>query len=141
MKKIINGLMYDTETAKELVEWDNGLPAYDLDSVTEILYRKKNGQLFLYGRADYPDEITGKDTPCEIILPATIDEAKEWAEEKASADKYEEIFGKVSEGGELRTVSTQLTTDNWDKLHQLAEDQKTSVSELINKAIEKEYLK
>ena len=49
MKKIINGILYNTETAKELAEWSNGLSSSDFSNETETLYRKKNGQLFLYG--------------------------------------------------------------------------------------------
>lgn len=57
MKKVINGKMYNTETAERLADWDNG--RWDsLDACSEILYRKCNGELFLHGdggcRSPYP---------------------------------------------------------------------------------------
>ena len=32
MKKIINGILYNTETAKELAEWSNGLSSSDFST-------------------------------------------------------------------------------------------------------------
>lgn len=141
MKEIINGRMYNTETAQKKGSWDD---CEDPDNV-ETLYQKKNGEYFLeYSVGPYSIYAIWKDDiPCgrTFLKPISISEAVEWSEDKLSADEYEELFGEVSEGAELRTVSAQLTTDDWDKLHRLAEDQKTSISKLISKAIKKEYLK
>lgn len=137
MKKIINGILYNTETAEELAEWDNGLPPYDLDSEIEILYQKKNGQMFLYGRADYPDYWTDEDTPFEIIRPATIDEAKYWAEKRIDADDYEKIFGKVSEGNDLVSITFQLEQADWDKFQKAAVSEDLSVDEFVKKTVTK----
>ena len=48
MKKVINGKMYNTETAERLAEWDNGRWG-SFDACSETLYRKRNGELFLHG--------------------------------------------------------------------------------------------
>ena len=48
MKKIINGKVYDTDTAKLIGSWDNGIYG-DLDSVSEDLYRKRTGEFFIFG--------------------------------------------------------------------------------------------
>ncbi|MDE6675529.1 MAG: hypothetical protein K2K19_12100, partial [Acetatifactor sp.] len=50
MKQIINGKMYDTETAQEIGCGCNGMSCDDLWFVEETLYRKKNGEFFLDGR-------------------------------------------------------------------------------------------
>lgn len=50
MKKIINGKMYNTETATELGNFWNGLSTNDFRNLSETLYRKKNGEFFLYGQ-------------------------------------------------------------------------------------------
>lgn len=139
MKKIINGVLYNTATAEELAEWNNGLPSYDLDSEIEILYRKKNGQLFLYGRSAYDDFnkpwLDG--TICEVIRPTTIDEAKYWAEKRIDADDYEKIFGKVSEGNDLVSITFQLEQADWDKFQRAAISEDLSVDELVKKTVTK----
>ena len=56
MKKIINGKMYNTETAKCLSEWCNGHYG-DLTYVEETLYRKRTGEYFLYGLSGAADKI------------------------------------------------------------------------------------
>ena len=101
MKKIINGKKYDTDTAKPVVEWNNGRNYTDFGWCSETLYRKRTGEFFLHGQGG-ARSIYGKwvgDCVCngEDISPLSLEEAKEWAEENLSADKYEEIFGEVEE--------------------------------------------
>ena len=43
MKKIIDGRMYNTETAKCVGEWSNAGTWRDFNHMEEALYRKKNG--------------------------------------------------------------------------------------------------
>ena len=49
MKKIINGRMYNTDTAKRLCSADNGSSCRDFSHWEEELYQKKTGEFFLYG--------------------------------------------------------------------------------------------
>ena len=49
MKTIINGRMYDTETAEKIAGWDNGIYGRDFRSCEETLYKKKTGEYFIYG--------------------------------------------------------------------------------------------
>ena len=51
MKKIIDGRRYDTDTAKKLVNWDNGLPINAFSYTEETLYQKRTGEYFLYGES------------------------------------------------------------------------------------------
>lgn len=145
MEEIINGRMYDTETAQKKGTWANTWNDNDYSQVIETLYQKKNGEYFLEciggPNSTYGDYCRGQNWGRTFLKPISSDDAIQWAKNKLSTDEYEALLDKISEGSELKTMSVQLTTANWNKLHQLAEDQETSVSELISKAIEKEYLK
>ena len=101
MKKIINGRMYNTDTAELMGEWYNGLSRTDFWYCEEKLYLKKTGEYFLYGRGGARSRWSEWVCNCvgegEGIIPLTITMAKEWAECNLSADEYEEIFGEVEE--------------------------------------------
>ena len=101
MKKIINGKKYDTETATRLADWENDYGDCDLKHAKLTLYRKKNGEYFLYGDGIAAAQYTknpGNYICCvEKITPLTEDEAKSWAESLLDADEYEKIFGPVEE--------------------------------------------
>jgi hypothetical protein len=102
MKKIINGKVYDTATAKELGSWSN-IPDYgDLSHFSEHLYRKKTGEFFLYGvggpRTQYAEAVGQNSwTGGSRIMPMSFREARRWAEEHLETDEYESIFGEVTE--------------------------------------------
>ena len=86
--KVINGKIYNINTAKLLANYDNGLSYTDFDHYSSDLYRKRTGEYFLYihdGRFDYS------------IKPITESEAKEWAERHVDGDEYKAIFGNVEE--------------------------------------------
>lgn len=102
MKKIINGKMYNTETAKEMGSHWNGYPRSDFNYCEETLYRKKTGEYFLYGdggAATCYSYSVGQNCRSggEDIVPLTEEEAKTWAERSLDADEYIEIFGEVEE--------------------------------------------
>jgi hypothetical protein len=50
MKQIINGKTYNTATATEIAEWDNGLHYGDFGWCEETLYKTTKGAFFLLGR-------------------------------------------------------------------------------------------
>lgn len=102
MKKIINGKKYDTDTAKEVGYWNNGLLSTDIDYVAETLYQKKTREFFLCGeggaRTEYADYRGEYDSYRGYkIIPLAEDEVKKWAEDHLTVEKYEEIFGEVEE--------------------------------------------
>lgn len=105
MKKIINGLKYDTSTAKYIGETGYGQPG-DFSRWTESLYRKpKTGEYFLYGEGGpmsrYSKE-TGQNewSGGARIIPLDYEAARKWAEEALDGDDYEHEFGAVDEDGE-----------------------------------------
>ena len=101
MKKIINGRMYNTETAKMVGEWNNGRYG-DFGYCSESLYQKKTGEFFLYGEGGPMSKYV---VSCgsnswgggEMITPLNEKEAKQWSEHHITADEYENIFGEVDE--------------------------------------------
>ncbi len=101
MKTIIKNKLYDTETAKLLGDYSNGDYTTDFEYYCEELYRKKNGEFFLYGhggcRSPYAEKSGNNIKSGEQIIPFSDDEAKKWAEKHLDADTYIDIFGIVEE--------------------------------------------
>ncbi len=101
MKKVINGKMYNTETAKEIGRYSSGNHG-DFSRIEETLYRKKNGEFFLLGDGG---PMTRYARTCEDgsigwgeeIIPMTLVEAKKWCERYLSVSKYIKLFGEVEE--------------------------------------------
>lgn len=100
MRKIINGRMYDTETAQFLAEWE--AHKHNFNWVRERLYRKKTGEYFLHGEGG-PASCWGQQvdnnsyTGGEDIVPMSEANARAWAEKHLDADTYIQIFGPVEE--------------------------------------------
>ena len=106
MKKVINGTLYNTETAELIDTYSNGLGSRDFRNITESLYRKKNGEFFLYGyggaMSKYCECCGDMSGSGKNIIPVTEDEAKEWLETYSTADIYIEVFGQPEEKFRLR---------------------------------------
>lgn len=136
MKKIINGKRYDTDTAKEVGYAEAKCLPSDLDWWQETLYRKNTGEFFLYGegnaRTRYAKEsgVNNWRAGCRI-MPLSVDEAKEWAENQLTADEYEKIFGEIAESTERKTVSFSLSETVIEQIARLAAEKQISKSEVI----------
>lgn len=101
MKKIINGKLYNTETAK-CVGSDRYSYPRDFHYWCETLYRKKGGDYFLHGEggpaSKYAEKVDSNGwSGGESIIPMNIDEAKKWAEVHLDVDEYIEEFGEPEE--------------------------------------------
>lgn len=101
MKKVINGSLYDTETAKLLGE-DSYSNSRDFAHWRESLYRTKSGKYFLHGEGGAltkyavcvaQNEWSGG----EKIIPLDLDSAQKWAEEHLDGDEYIKAFGEPEE--------------------------------------------
>ena len=101
MKKILNGKMYNTETANCLAEYWNGRSSRDFRHLSESLYRKKNGEFFLYGEGGpltkYKEPYGDMWGDGNAITPLEADSAREWAEKYMSTDEYIAVFGEPEE--------------------------------------------
>jgi len=134
MKKIINGKLYDTETAKLIASRSSG-GSGSFSDWSECLYKKRTGEYFLHGEGG---PMTKYSRQCgdnswgwgERITPLSYDEAVEFAEKAMTADEYMAEFGPVSEG-ERVTLSVSLDAAVADRIRKAAAAAGISVSECI----------
>ena len=101
MKKVINGSLYDTETAKLLGEDSYSNPR-DFAHWRETLYRTKSGKYFRHGKGGamtkYAVSVGQNEwSGGEKIIPLTLESAQKWAEEHLSGDDYIKAFGEPEE--------------------------------------------
>ena len=135
MKKIIMNKVYDTKTATLKGKWDNGREKESSDYFAETLYRKKNGEYFLHceGNTDsiYAKRAAGSFVWGELIKPLTYDQAKQWAEDNLDGDKYEEIFGEITEDDQLAHIHISLPADQATIIKRNAQQEGLTVSAYI----------
>ena len=139
MKKIINGKLYDTETAKH-VGTDSYSDSRDLNYWSEELYQKRTGEFFLHGQggaaSKYAESYEQNHWKGgEKIIPLSYHSAQQWAEEHLDANDYEEIFGEVSEGEDV-VISVKLPAAIDAKLRRMAAESGISMTAQIIKLIE-----
>lgn len=102
MKKVVNGKLYNTETAEEICEWSNSYYSGDLHYCEETLYKTKKCNWFLYGKGGALSEYS---KPCEgngscgssNTVPMTKEEAIEWLEERDYPNILMEHFPEAVE--------------------------------------------
>ncbi len=105
MRKIIDEIMYDTDTAEHICGYSTRNEE-DPDYKKEDLYRKKNGEFFLLGRGGENTEYAFKglgafEYYCPNfdykIIPISENIAKEFVEAIGDAETYIRLFGDVTE--------------------------------------------
>ncbi len=141
MKKIINGSLFNTETARLVGSWDNGIYGNDFRSCSEDLYQTKSGKYFIHGEggamSTYAVHHGNNTSGSEQIRDLTASEAREWAEEKLDADEYQKEFGEVEEAAD--TNKKPMTIMVSPEIRTLLESKKAemnmSMSQLIELAI------
>lgn len=103
MKKVIDGKVYNTETAEEIHSWDNGFYGSDFKQCEETLYRTKKGAFFLHGHggpmSKYAVSCGNGYSGSSDIEVMTNEEAREWLEEKNAIDELEKLFPDYLEEG------------------------------------------
>lgn len=140
MKKIINGKVYDTETAQEVGAWDNNMSHRDVCWCSETLYRKKTGEYFIHGKGGpasrYAEAVGSNGWRFgERIMPLTYKWATEWAEKHLDCDEYEQIFGKVTEDETRKTAAYSLSVTAIEVLRRMAQAQGRPASEILDELI------
>lgn len=112
MRKIINGRVYDTSTAKKQAEWTGDFGKSDFRWYHEVLYKKRNGEFFLYGEghaaSQYAKPTGDGFAPGERIEPISLERAQALVEKHLDADDYERLFGKVTDDNSKVLMSMQL---------------------------------
>lgn len=139
MKAIINGLLYNTATAKLLGGNGYGYPG-DFRYCYESLYIKKSGEYFLhgmggalsrYGISTGTNEVSGNET----IIPMTPTKARAWAEENLDANDFISAFGTPPESGDRITITAVISADTYEKLRSDAEKADMELSKYIERLI------
>ncbi len=141
MKKYINGKKYDTETAKAVGSWSNHRGCRDFSHCEETLYRKKTGEFFLHGEGGalsrYAEPGNGNMRGSgESIRPLTFDEAREWAEEKLSAEEYEQIFGEIADDGTDCLISAVVKASSRDRIRRAVEKTGKTAGQILDELID-----
>ena len=84
MKRVIGGKVYNTETAKEIAQWDNGLSYSDFDQCSEGLYKTTKGAFFIAGsggaRSKWSESVGNWQSAGEGIIVLTTSGAMDWCE-------------------------------------------------------------
>lgn len=103
MKKVIDGKVYNTETATQIANWDNGVYGRDFRACDESLYVTKKGTYFVHGEGgglSRWSQPCGSNGSCggEGIEVLSKKAALQWCEEHGvDADVIAENF-EVEEG-------------------------------------------
>ena len=101
MKTILNGKLYNTETAKAIGSYGNDYNGNDFRSEMETLYRKHTGEFFLAGEGGpmtkYRESVGDMWGYGHAIIPLSEDEAKEWVERHLTVDDYIDLVGEPEE--------------------------------------------
>lgn len=136
MKKIINGKVYDTDTARDMGSDSFGNYG-DFSHWTETLYQKRTGEYFLHGEGGpmsrYAETIGQNQwSGGEKIIPLSPAKAREWAEEHLSADEYEAAFGLPDEDAEDVVLYVKVPAVLMANLKARAAEDGKSVTEIVN---------
>lgn len=138
MKKVIQGVLCDTSTAKYL-----GSASYlgdrDFAHWSEKLYRTKSGKFFLYGEGGpasrYAMTIGQNEwSGGEKIQLLSRETAMEWAEENLDDDDYIAAFGDPEDTEKSMLIILPLKTR--ERLEALKRETGMTFSEIIAQAIE-----
>lgn len=97
MKKIIDGKVYNTETAEEIADWDNGFYGGDFEHYREELYKTKKGNWFLYKTGGPRSTMAvsvgaGSTAGSSDIEKYTEKEAVEWLKKRQKIEILQEMF-------------------------------------------------
>lgn len=141
MIKIINGKRYDTEKA-EFIGADSYSNSRDFHHWSEKLYRKRNGEFFLYGEggpASKYAEVCGQNEwrGGEKIMPLGLNAAREWAENHLDAEDYEKFFGVIpdDEDDGKMTWSLSIAPSAVERVRREAGKSGKKLSEVVEDAI------
>lgn len=148
MKKRIDGLIYDTAKAREVITYSD-FPKSSNEHIEETLYRKRTGEFFLYGKgnansgyATY-NNMGGGYEPGERIIPLTFDDAKLWYKRNLnnneydfSDEQYENLFIAKDKSKQKKVVaSISISVLAKQELERLASIQRKTQSEIVENLI------
>lgn len=127
MKKVINGKMYNTESARCVHDWYNGLFTNDFHYLERSLYLKKTGEFFLYSFGGLMTGCNGE----RKIKPLSIEEAKAYVEKNCDGELYEELFGEIKEDDTKIKLNIGIAADAAAKIKRAAQERGMSLGDYI----------
>lgn len=131
MKKTIRGRTFDTDTAERL-------GTYRDSNCIEVLFRKRTGEFFIYGRGNAESDYAkwGKTgvVGSEQIITLTPKQAQKWARLKLSAVQYNDLFGSGADN-QKQTISLSLPVGAIKALKNAAGEQGRTSSAIIAELI------
>lgn len=136
MNKIINGKVYNTDTARQIGTWSNGADRTGFSWVEESLYQKKTGEFFLHGQGGpntrYAQQLEASQwTSGETISLVSYNSARQWAEDHLTADQYQAVFDEVAEDDSRTTLLLSLPASTVKKIKQDAAQAGMTVSAYV----------
>lgn len=131
MKKTIRGRTFDTDTAERL-------GAYRDSNCIEVLFRKRTGEFFLYGRGNADsayavwkgNSVVGS----EQIIALTPKEAEKWGRSHLNRQQYDDLFGSGADS-QKQTISLSLPVGAIKALKNAAGEQGRTSSAIIAELI------
>ena len=135
MKKVIEGKLYNTDTAKLIGEWSNDESG--LNYLMESLYLTKSGAYFLHGEGGpntrYSVSIGNSSwSGGEKIQPMSPLSAREWAEKYLTVSEYEKAFGEPEEASDGKVIlNISVSAEFKTMLVKMREDTGKSISQII----------
>lgn len=139
MKKVINGKVYDTDTAREVGCFDSG--AGDrLFGWSETLYVKRTGEYFLFGEGGPGSKYSvrtgvNNTTGSAKIFPLSYDDARKWAEDNLNGDEYIAEFGEIPEDDANAKLTLYLPASTIERAKRKAAQDGTTLSAYIESLI------
>jgi hypothetical protein len=91
MKRIMNGVTYNTETATKIARWeDPNLPSSDfLWTHVEVLYQTRGGAFFIHQKEE---PLSPEGRTYDTCRPISQEEARRWVVEGNDVEVYSNVF-------------------------------------------------
>lgn len=138
MKKVIEGKLYNTDTAVLLGKYANDYSKTEFGYVRESLYRTKSRAYFIHGEGGSLTKYAlscGNNTWCggEKIIPMSREAAREWAEKHLETKEFISAFGSPDGVGEgdREKLNISLSPSTIRRLEILSEETGKSISQLV----------
>lgn len=136
MKRVVQGVLCDTETAKMLGEYEHDCKS-SFHWYVERLYRTKSGKYFIRGEghaaSPYAKKVAQSEwAPGEAIKLLPPEAARQWAEDHLNGDEYIAAFGP-DEDGEPVVLTIDSTTKR--RLDRMKEATGKSIKQLVAEAV------
>lgn len=139
MKKVINGKVYDTDTARKVGCFDYGL-GDRISGWSETLYVKRTGEYFLLGEGGPGSKYSvctgvNESSGSTKIFPLSYDDACKWAEENIDGDEYIAEFGAIAEDDTNAKLTLYLPASTIERAKRKVAQDGTTLSAYVDALI------